>query len=176
MQKSSSRIGSAVGAGLFLLAPVSAAASAIPFHLRLYNTHTAKRVDLIYRIGEAPVQGALQELDGFLCDHRNAAQHAFDPALFDILRELAHKVGRDEGEFQVISGYRSPATNQTLRATRSGVAKHSLHMQARAIDIRLPGTSTAILRDAAIAMGRGGVGYYRDLDFIHVDTGRVRRW
>ena len=111
-----------------------------------------------------------------MCDHRNACQHPFDPALFDILRDLAHQVGRDEAEFQVISAYRSPESNEALRAARPGVAKHSLHMEARAIDIRLPGMATARLRDAAIALGRGGVGYYRDLDFIHVDTGRVRTW
>jgi uncharacterized protein YcbK (DUF882 family) len=163
-----------LAAALLLLAPALTGAAAI--HLRLYNTHTCKRIDLVYRVGEAPVPEALEQLQGFLCDHRTADQHPFDPALFDILRDLAHRVGRDEAEFQVISGYRSPKTNEALRATREGVAKHSLHMQARAIDIRLPGTPTAQLRDAAIAMGRGGVGYYRDLDFIHVDTGPVRRW
>ena len=128
------------------------------------------------RIGEGPLAGALEQLKGFLRDHRNANERAFDPALFDILRQLAHSVGRDDAEFQVISGYRSPASNEGLRATRNGVAKNSLHMQARAIDIRLPGTATATLRDAAIALRLGGVGYYRDLDFIHVDTGRVRTW
>jgi uncharacterized protein YcbK (DUF882 family) len=159
-----------------VMAPATAGAAASACHLRLFNTHTSKRVDLVYRIGDAPIPEALGNLQSFLCDHRNGDQHPFDPALFDILRDLAHAVGRDEAEFQVISGYRSPETNAALRATRSGVAEHSLHMQARAIDIRLPGTSTARLRDAAIALHRGGVGYYRDLDFIHVDTGRVRRW
>ena len=86
------------------------------------------------------------------------------------------EVGRAGAEFQVISGYRSPETNAKLSATRQGIAKHSLHMEARAMDVRLPGIATARLRDAAIAMARGGVGYYRELDFIHVDTGRVRRW
>ena len=131
---------------------------------------------MVYRNGDIPVPGALEQLDGFLCDHRNGEGHVFDPALFDVLSSLAQRVGRSDAEFQVISGYRSPESNETLRATRFGVAKHSLHMLAKAIDIRLPGTSTAKLRDAAIAMGLGGVGYYRDLDFIHVDTGRVRRW
>jgi uncharacterized protein YcbK (DUF882 family) len=157
-----------------LALPAGAASS--DRHLRLYNTHTFQRVDLVYHTGDAPVPEALGRLQTFLCDHRNGGQRPFDPALFDILRDLAHKVGRDEAEFEVISGYRSPETNATLCATRPGVAKHSLHMQARAIDIRLPGTPTARLRDAAIAMKRGGVGYYRDLDFIHVDTGPVRRW
>jgi uncharacterized protein YcbK (DUF882 family) len=150
--------------------------SAGPARVRLFNTHTGKRIDVVYRNGEVCVQGALDQLEGFLCDHRNAHLHAFDPALFDVLSGLARQVGRSDAEFQVISGYRSPESNKTLRATRQGVAKNSLHMLAKAIDIRLPGTPTAKLRDAAIAMGLGGVGYYRDLDFIHVDTGRVRRW
>lgn len=154
----------------------AARASAEPRHLRLFNTHTGKHLDLIYRIGETPVAGALADLQHFLCDHRNDQERAFDPALFDILTDLAHRVGRDHCEFHVISGYRSPASNETLRATRTGVAKKSLHMAARAMDIRLPGTPTALLRDTALAMARGGVGYYRSLDFIHVDTGPVRRW
>ena len=168
----------ALGVALMLLAPATAGAAATSGarHLRLYNTHTCERIDLVYRVGDAPVPEALGQLQSFLCDYRNGDQHPFDPALFDILRDLAHQVGRDAAEFQVISAYRSPESNASLCSTRVGVARHSLHMQARAIDIRLPGTPTARLRDAAIALRRGGVGYYRDLDFIHVDTGPVRRW
>jgi uncharacterized protein YcbK (DUF882 family) len=144
--------------------------------IRLFNTHTGRRLDLVYRIGDAFVPEALVELENFLGDHRNGGERPFDPALFDVLTDLAQKVGRSGAEFQVISGYRSPETNAMLVATRPGVARHSMHMQARAIDIRLPGTPTANLRDAAIGLRRGGVGYYRALDFIHVDTGPVRRW
>lgn len=181
MPESSTRtalVRSTLAAALLLLAPAAAGgvATAHAHHLRLYNTHTCERVDLVYRIGDATVPEALEQLQCFLCDHRNGDQHPFDPALFDILRDLAHLVGRDDAEFQVISAYRSPQTNATLCATRPGVARYSLHMQARAIDVRLPGTPTDQLRDAAIALHRGGVGYYRDLDFIHVDTGPVRRW
>jgi uncharacterized protein YcbK (DUF882 family) len=161
---------------LILLGAAPAFCTSGPAHVRLFNTHTGKRIDVVYRDGETCVQGGLDQLEGFLCDHRNAQCHAFDPALFDILSSLARQVGRSEAEFQVISGFRSPESNETLRATRTGVAKHSLHMLAKAIDIRLPGTPTAKLRDAAIALGLGGVGYYRSLDFIHVDTGRVRTW
>jgi uncharacterized protein YcbK (DUF882 family) len=160
----------------FSLAPAAFALDAGPAHVRLFNTHTGKRIDVVYRNGGACLPGALNQLEGFLCDHRNGKGHTFDPALFDVLSTLAAKVGRSDAEFQVISGYRSPESNEGLRATRTGVAKHSLHMLAQAIDIRLPGTPTAKLRDAAIALGLGGVGYYRALDFIHVDTGRVRRW
>ena len=161
---------------LLLLTQAAFALGTSPVHVRLFNTHTGKRIDVVYRVGDVCVPGALAQLEGFLCDHRNAQARAFDPALFDILSTLAAQVGRSDAEFQVISGFRSPESNEMLRSTRIGVAKHSLHMLAKAIDIRLPGTPTAKLRDAAIAMGLGGVGYYRDLDFIHVDTGRVRRW
>ena len=144
--------------------------------IRLFNTHTGKRLNLVYRRGGVFVDEALGELGHFLGDHRSGLERPFDPALFDILSDLATDVGQTGAEFQVVSGYRSPGTNEMLSATRQGIAKHSLHMQARAIDIRLPGTPTAKLRDAALAMARGGVGYYRDLDFIHVDTGPVRKW
>jgi uncharacterized protein YcbK (DUF882 family) len=76
----------------------------------------------------------------------------------------------------VISGYRSPQTNATLRRHSSGVAEHSLHLQGRAIDVRLPGVPTERLRGLALAMGRGGVGYYAQSDFVHLDNGRVRYW
>ena len=153
-----------------------AASAEASSRIRLFNTHTGKRLDVIYRIGSAFVPEALEELENFLGDHRNGRERPFDPMLFDILADLAREVGRAGAEFQVISGYRSPETNEMLSATRNGIAKHSLHMQARAIDIRLPGTPTAKLRDTAIGMRRGGVGYYGSLDFIHVDTGPVRRW
>jgi uncharacterized protein YcbK (DUF882 family) len=169
--------GALVGALLFSCCVYGHAAVVAPTsRIRLYNTHTGKRLDLVYRIGDVFVPAALAELECFLGDYRNGHGHPFDPALFDVLSDLAREVGRNDAEFHVISGYRSPETNEMLAATRTGVAKHSLHMQARAIDIRLPGTPTAKLRDAAIGMRRGGVGYYRALDFIHVDTGPVRRW
>jgi uncharacterized protein YcbK (DUF882 family) len=144
--------------------------------IRLFNTHTGKRLDRVYRQGDAFLPEALEDLAHFLGDHRNGLESPFDPALFDLLAELATAVGRPGAEFQVISGYRSPASNAMLSATRPGIAKHSLHMQARAIDIRLPGISSAKLRDAALGLRQGGVGYYRALDFVHVDTGPVRHW
>ena len=164
-------------AALALTGALQGHATTVPTgRIRLFNTHTGKRLDLVYRHGDVLVQEALDQLGRFLGDHRNGLERPFDPALFDILADLATEVGHAGAEFQVISGYRSPETNEMLSATRQGIAKHSLHMQARAIDIRLPGTPTAKLRDAAIGMRRGGVGYYRELDFIHVDTGPVRRW
>lgn len=144
--------------------------------LRLFHTHTGEHIDVVFKRGGEYVPEAIEQLEAFLADFRTLERRSFDPALFDLLAELNSSVGRRSGEFHVISAYRSPETNDYLRRTRSGVAEKSLHLQAQAIDIRLPGTNTQRLRDAALALGKGGVGYYRRSNFIHVDTGRVRRW
>jgi uncharacterized protein YcbK (DUF882 family) len=144
--------------------------------LRLYHTHTGEHLDLVYRIGDQYVPEALGALDRFLRDHRTGDVPRYDPRLFDLLSDLTASVGRLNAEIQVLCGYRSHWTNEFLRRTTAGVAKHSLHMQAEAIDVRLPGTKTSVFRDAALALHRGGVGYYPSSDFIHVDVGRVRRW
>ena len=98
-----------------------------------------------------------------------------DTKLFDQMYLLQQTTGVN-GSFQIISAYRSPATNEKLRAKSNGVAKRSLHMQGRAIDIRLPGCDLKNLRNAALDLKAGGVGYYAKSNFIHIDTGRVRRW
>jgi uncharacterized protein YcbK (DUF882 family) len=120
----------------------------------------------------------LAELDHYLRDHRTGEVHHFDPRLFDLLHDLTASLDDSGGEIDVICGYRTPWSNQLLRtrSTHTGVAQHSLHMQAEAIDIRLSGIATSAVRDAALRLQRGGVGYYRDSDFVHVDVGRVRRW
>lgn len=144
--------------------------------LRLFHTHTGEHVDVVFKKGGEYVPEAIEQLEEFLRDFRTGERRGFDPGVFDLLTELTGAVGRENAEFHVISAYRSPETNDFLRRTRSGVAEKSLHLEAQAIDIRLPGTRTQALRDAALALGRGGVGYYRRSNFIHVDTGRVRRW
>jgi uncharacterized protein YcbK (DUF882 family) len=145
-------------------------------HLRLYHTHTNERLEIVYRRGDAYVPSAIEELEHFLRDHRTGAVHHFDPRLFDLLSDLTASVGDPDAEIDVVCGYRTPWSNAFLRSRSRAVAKHSLHMQAMAIDIRMPGVETAKLRDAALQLHRGGVGYYRSNDFIHVDVGRVRRW
>jgi uncharacterized protein YcbK (DUF882 family) len=168
---------------LLLAAPLGGLATpAVPagreYRLRFYHTHTRERLDIVYRRGDTYLPEALNELDHFLRDHRTGDVHHFDPHLFDLLHDLTVSLNDAKGEIDVICGYRSPRSNEFLR-TRSphtGVARHSLHMQAEAIDIRLPGIATTAVRDAALRLGRGGVGYYRDSDFVHVDVGRVRRW
>ena len=170
---------------LFLLALLvghgsaeSASAGPREYRLRFYHTHTGERLDIVYRRGDQYIPEALDELDHFLRDHRTGDVRQFDPRLFDLLYDLTASVGDSGGEIDVICGYRTPWSNEFLRtrSTHTGVAEHSLHMQAEAIDIRLPGIPTSELRDAALRLQRGGVGYYRSSDFVHVDVGRVRHW
>jgi len=137
-----------------------------------------ERLDVVYRRGDQYIPEALDELDHYLRDHRTGDVRHFDPRLFDLLHDLTASLGDSGGEINVICGYRTPWSNDFLRARspHTGVAQHSLHMQAEAIDIRLSGIPTSELRDAALRLHRGGVGYYRSLDFVHVDVGRVRQW
>jgi len=148
------------------------------YRLRFYHTHTNERLDIVYRRGADYIPEALAELDHYLRDHRTGEVHHFDPQLFDLLHDLTDSLNDSGGEIDVICGYRTPWSNEFLRtrSAHTGVALHSLHMQAEAIDIRLPGISTANVRDAALRLHRGGVGYYRSSDFVHVDVGRVRQW
>lgn len=172
-------------ATLFLLAftvnfraePASAATTREPlYRLRLFHTHTNEKLDIVYRHGNEYDPVAISALEHFLRDHRTGTVHHFDPKLFDLLNELDRKVGHPDGEIDVVCGYRTPWSNNFLRSRSSAVAKHSLHMQAMAIDIRIPGVNTAALRDAALSLHEGGVGYYAREQFVHVDVGRVRRW
>lgn len=148
------------------------------YHLRFYNTHTNERIDVVYRRGESYLPDALSQLDHYLRDVRSGEVHHFDPHLFDLLYDLTGSLNDAGGEIDVICGYRTPQTNEFLRTrnAHTGVAVHSLHMQAEAIDIRLQGVPTKAVRDAALRLQRGGVGYYRDSNFVHVDVGPVRRW
>lgn len=144
--------------------------------LRFYHTHTREHLDIVYWRDHAYIPEALASLDHFLRDHRTGDVHHYDPRVFDLLTDLTWSVGQPGAEINVICGYRTPRSNEYLRTHTSGVARDSLHTKSEAIDIRLPGLNTAKFRDAALALGRGGVGYYPASDFIHVDVGRVRRW
>ncbi len=175
--------GQAVGAGSAQSREVSVSAATgalgqqgLEHRLVLYNTHTAERIDIVYRHGEEYIPAALAKLDYFLRDHVTGDVRHIDPRLYDILSDLTASVGHPGGEIEIVCGYRTPSTNESLRAHTTGVAKHSLHIQAEAIDLRMPGINTLKLRAAALALRRGGVGYYPHSNFIHVDTGRVRQW
>lgn len=143
--------------------------------LTFVHTHTGERLVASYAQGGHHQAACLAQVDHFLRDFRTNEAHSIDPALLDLLFDLKVRADR-EAPFEVISGYRSPATNSQLHRKSGGVATHSLHMEGKAIDIRLSGFPTAKLRDHALALGRGGVGYYRESDFVHVDTGRIRFW
>ena len=143
--------------------------------LSFVHTHTHERLTVPYFADGAYVPEGLSALTSFLRDFRTGDEHVIDPALYDILNDLRLTTGT-RSPFEVISAYRSPATNSMLRGHSRGVASGSLHLQGRAIDVRLADVGSAALRDAAVELQRGGVGYYRGPDFVHVDTGRVRRW
>ncbi len=143
--------------------------------LSFYHTHTGKSLSILYHDGTSYLNPALQEINQFLSDFRSGEVHPIDTRLLDALYLLQKKTG-SENSYEIISAYRSPKTNAKLRNKSNGVAKRSLHMQGKAVDIRLRGINTKELRNKAIAMKVGGVGYYRRSDFIHLDTGRVRYW
>jgi uncharacterized protein YcbK (DUF882 family) len=143
--------------------------------LFLHNLHTGDTVKTVYWENGAYVDGALAEARHALRDWRNGEQHPMDPKLFDIFHDLSARLEVDR-PFQIISGYRSPVTNAAMHARSSGVAKHSLHMEGKATDIRLEGVELRHLQKAALSLGRGGVGFYPSSNFVHVDTGRVRQW
>jgi len=148
------------------------------YHLRLHHLHTGEDIDVVYRIGDTYLPEGVARLNHFLRDHRTEAESPYDPKEFDLLHSLMTKLGRPNGEIDIVCGYRTPWSNNLLRSrsSNSGVAEHSQHMQARAIDIRVPGVATARLRDAALSLHEGGVGYYPVNQFVHVDVGPVREW
>lgn len=146
------------------------------YQLHLYQVHTRERLKIVYRSGDRYDPEALARIDQYLRDYRTGDVREYDPRVLDLLHDLVVSLGRPDIEIDVLCAYRTPRTNEYLRSHGHGVAQHSLHMQAMAIDIRIPGVSTTKLRDAALALQRGGVGYYASSDFVHVDVGRVRRW
>jgi uncharacterized protein YcbK (DUF882 family) len=162
-------------AAAMLILPRRAHASASPRSLAFRHTHTQERLAVTYAIGDRYAPDALDRVAQFLRDFRNGETHAIDPALLDELHALT-SVTAGAATIDVISGYRSPATNRMLHERSHGVATQSLHLEGRAIDIRVAGVRLADLRDAALSLRAGGVGYYPASDFVHVDTGRVRRW
>ncbi len=148
------------------------------YELKLHHLHSGESIDVVYRIGDTYIPAAIAKLDYFLRDSRTQDEKAYDPREFDVLHNVMARLGRPEGIIDIVCGYRTPWSNNFLR-TRSrhtGVAKNSQHVQAKAIDIRVPGVRTRALRDVALSLEAGGVGYYPRSQFVHVDVGPVRRW
>jgi uncharacterized protein YcbK (DUF882 family) len=169
-------LGVLAGAAIGSLLPARAAAAGSTSRtLALWHTHTRERLEVAFADAGGYRPAGLVRVNSFLRDFRTDEVHTIDPALLDLLHRLSGELQAVE-PFHVISGYRSPRTNLTLRARSSAVARYSLHMEGKAIDIRLPDVRLTRLRDAALALKAGGVGYYPGSDFVHVDTGRVRAW
>lgn len=143
--------------------------------LALYNTHTGESLNTVYWAEGAYIPQALSEINYVLRDHRNNEIKSISPELLDLVREINSMVGGNQ-PVQIISGYRSPTTNKKLAALSNGVAKHSMHLDGKAIDIRVPGRQLVHVRSAALKLQGGGVGFYPKSDFVHVDVGRVRQW
>jgi len=172
------RLGAAAAALPALVVPGRALARLAegPRELAMNHLHTGETIDVVYARGSRYDTQALGSLDHFLRDHYSGDVGQIDPQLHDLLFAV-HRVVGSKTPFHVISGYRSPATNAHLKATRGGgVATRSLHMQGQAIDVRIPGVPLVDLRDAALSLKGGGVGYYPREQFVHIDVGRVRRW
>jgi uncharacterized protein YcbK (DUF882 family) len=145
------------------------------FTISFRNQHTGDSFTGAYRVGDRYLPESFDKINYVLRDFRTGEIFPIDPRVMDILCSVRHRMSTDE-PFEVLSGYRSPKTNAMLRATSEGVARNSLHLTGQAIDIRLPGYSTAGLRQAGVKLGAGGVGYYPKSDFVHMDTGKVRIW
>jgi uncharacterized protein YcbK (DUF882 family) len=164
-------------AGMAALAPVGAAARVIGGEkvLRFHNIHTGENLSRVYWQDGQYLAGPLREINFLLRDWRAEQVIQMDLGVLDLLSDL-HRLMDTTKPFDVISGYRSPHTNAMLRANSNGVAKKSLHMVGRAVDVNLPGRDLRKLQKAAMSLKRGGVGYYGKSQFVHVDTGRVRYW
>ena len=147
-----------------------------PRILSLHHLHTDEKIKVAYRIGDRYQRDALSKLNHFLRDFRTGDVAMIDPELFDLLYDINRRLGHPDGAFEIVSAYRSPRTNAMLRKTSRRVARNSLHMSGKALDIRFSSASTRRIRDSALSLGRGGVGFYSRSDFVHVDTGSVRRW
>jgi len=161
---------------LLLQSPVEAALHGkVERAVSLHNVHTGESLKLTYWAEGHYQPVALKQVNRLLRDHYSGTVHSMDPRVIDLICALQHKM-QTKKPFQVISGYRSPTTNAWLRANSDGVAQHSLHMEGKAIDIRLEGCSVGNLGKAARSLKSGGVGQYPDSGFVHVDVGRVRHW
>lgn len=170
----------AIGTGLVtMMAPPAFAAMKMPengsFTIAFRNAHTGDSFNGVYRVGNKYLPDAFDRINHVLRDFRTGEEFPIDPRAIDIVYMVHQRTGQ-RGNLEILSGYRSPKTNKMLRQASGGVAKNSLHMVGQAIDLRIPGYSTRKIRDTAIDLRAGGVGYYPKSDFVHVDTGKVRHW
>lgn len=165
----------ALSAPLVALPSLCLAAPDAPRSLRFYHTHTGEELDVLYYEHGVYLPKALDAVNQLMRDHRSGDVNRIDPKLLDFLHQVQTQIG-STGTFEIISAYRSPATNEMLRQRGGGVAKGSLHLQGKAIDVRLTDAATKDVRQAGLDLQLGGVGYYPNSNFVHLDTGRVRWW
>jgi uncharacterized protein YcbK (DUF882 family) len=156
----------------------SALAARRPLGVRavaLDNVHTGERINTVYWEDGRYLPEALRRINWVLRDHHTDEVCPINPQLLDLLTEMQQKL-RSRDAFQILSGYRSAATNAMLAMMTDGVAQNSLHMHGMAVDIRVPDRSLVKVQRAALSLEAGGVGFYPRSDFVHIDVGRVRRW
>jgi uncharacterized protein YcbK (DUF882 family) len=170
-------LGFAAAAAIAIAAPPSHAALRLlrPRAVSLHNLHTGEALDAVYWADGRYLPDAMRRVEWLLRDHRTDEVHPIDPRLVDLLVDLRARL-HSHAPFEVLSGYRSPETNAMLAALTDGVAQNSLHLDGKAVDIRVPGRHLRHVRAAAMSLRAGGVGFYPHSDFVHVDTGRVRYW
>ncbi len=170
-------LGLAAGAIVTALgAPAEAARRLIhPRAISFRNLHTGEALEAVYWADGRYLPDMMQRIEWLLRDYRTDEVHPIDPRLLDLLVHLRARL-QTRAPFEVLSGYRSPQTNAMLASLSDGVAQNSLHMQGKAIDIRLPGRRLRQVRAVAMTLQGGGVGYYPQSGFVHIDTGRVRHW
>ena len=175
----------AIAAGSLAISSIAKPASAALFsptsqfsgarRVSFRNTHTGETFSGVYRVGDKYLPDAFDRINIVLRDFRSNELFPIDPRVIDIIYSV-HELTRQVEPYEVLSGYRCPKTNAGLRSHSEGVAKNSLHMTGQAIDLRLPGYNTKQIRNLAVSLKAGGVGYYPKSDFVHMDTGDVRTW
>lgn len=143
--------------------------------LTFHNVNTDEDLTIVVSPEQYYDRQILQRFSYFLRDHHSDEIRTMDPALIDLFYAVSAFTG-SEGTFKIISGYRSPETNNWLRKVSHGVAEHSMHIEGKAVDIRMSDVNTRTIRQVALALQQGGVGYYPRADFVHLDTGRIRSW
>lgn len=168
----------AIAAPVRLSALVPARPASHDRYVSFYNQHTGEAFEGLYRYGNQYIGASLHEINRVMRDFRTNEVTEMDPRLVDIMFHMQQMIRRDggEGAYEVISAYRSKKTNDMLRRNGEGVAKNSYHVMGQAVDLRLHGFSTRQIQQIALDLRAGGVGYYPSSDFVHVDTGPVRRW
>ena len=169
------KLGLAGAASLFLPGRAYASLLLPRRALSFVNSHTGERLETVYYSGGVYLPSSLREINQIMCDRFTGAVGEMDPNLLDVLHALSQRLATG-APFHIISGYRTPSSNEKLRSSTGGVARNSFHLEGKAVDVRLPGLKTDVLRDEALALNVGGVGYYPKSDFVHLDVGPVRHW